>query len=439
MQSSSHNALSVAQLVNQFKSLAEMSFPDVWVEGEVSQVSNPASGHIYFTLKGDQSILRCVLFKNKRYQAACLPEEGKTLLIRGKVSVYTARCELQLIASYLEEAGEGALRREFEQLKAKLLAAGFFDQQLKKPIPRYPRNIAVVTSSTAAALQDVLSTIANRYPITNVTLFPASVQGDKAAEELTTMLNLAIETRPSVILLVRGGGSTEDLHAFNSEQLAEQIYASPIPIISGVGHETDFCIADFVADKRALTPTDAAQLATPDRHEEAKRIDELQNRLSREIQSNLANQQQNKDYLTTKLREPKLIIAAKRTAVDNFRQQMAFFLESKISKRRVQASRLISLLERLAPLNTVARLFERNYALQAATERNWQTQFTHKQQKLDIALSKLTTLSPAATLERGYAIMQTTDGKVVRDAKFINKGQLLNTRVYKGTVISEAK
>lgn len=410
----------------------------MWVEAEVGQVSMPASGHIYFTLKDDKSLLRCVLFKNKRYQAACLPEEGKTLLIRGKVSVYTQRGELQLIASYLEDAGEGALRREFELLKNKLQLAGYFEQAHKQAIPLYPRHIAIVTSASGAALQDALSTLANRYPVTKVTVFPTLVQGHAAAQEITDMLKRADqEFSPTVILLIRGGGSSEDLHAFNDEGLANQIFQSKTPIISGVGHETDFTIADFVADKRALTPTDAAILATPDGQQLQKNIQTLSRSLRRQMLAMLANRQQHKDFLMAKLVKPQSRVQHEREAIRALQQRMTQSLGSEVASAQSRLYSIQSYLERQTPLTQIARSVQAKDAMKNRLDSIWLQQHNQRNKSLTIEKSKLHTLSPLSTLNRGYAIMHRANGSIISDASTADKGELVHTRLRKGTINSE--
>ncbi len=437
MLTAAKQTLSVGELVTQFKSLAEMSFPDVWVEGEVSQVSSPTSGHIYFTLKDDSSLLRCVLFKNKRYQAVCLPEEGKTLLIRGKVSVYTQRCELQFIASYIEDAGEGALRREFELLKNKLQSQGLFEQAHKKAIPRFPQKIAVITSASAAALQDVLSTLQKRFPIATVCLCPATVQGDRAAIQIMAALDLAQAIEPDIILLVRGGGSAEDLHAFNDEQLAQHLYDCPIAVISGVGHETDFTIADFVADQRALTPTDAAVLATPDQSELSNSIAELSTRLSKLTRSKISERQQTKDYLLNRVKHPKSLISTQRQRIDGLITRLRLTTLSQLNQKANQCQSASIRLDRLEPSQQISTYMHRQKLLSAAINQMWQRHHERKQQRVNLLLSKLNTLNPLSTLDRGYAIVQNQNGHLISQTSQISETEVLNTRLASGSFQSK--
>lgn len=437
MMQSAKQALSVGELVNQFKSLAEMSFPDVWVEGEVSQASSPASGHIYFTLKEDNSLLRCVLFKNKRYQAVTLPEEGKTLLLRGKVSVYAQRCELQLVASYIEDAGEGVLRREFDLLKNKLQSEGLFEQSHKQDIPRFPKTIAMITSASAAALQDALSTIENRYPVAKVILAPATVQGDIAPTQINAALKLAMLAKPDVILLVRGGGSAEDLHAFNNEQLAHQIYDCPIPVVSGVGHETDFTIADFVADHRALTPTDAAVLVTPDRSDLNASVTSLGACLLKNLNTKIAQGQQTKDYLLTRLKHPRDQILIEKQIISSFSKRLHLVTSSQLNQKRHQYQKLTNKIERLAPLQQIIRLSYRQQELHSKINQLWRRQHERKQQRLNLLVGKLNALSPLSTIDRGYAIVQHLDGSLINKASQLAKNQVVSTRLGTGSFQSK--
>ncbi len=275
------NVLSPSQLNTLARDLLEGAFPLVWVEGELGNVSRPASGHLYFTLKDARAQVRAAMFRPKSQWLKFVPREGLRVLARGRLTLYEARGEYQLVLDHMEEAGEGALRRAFEALRARLQGEGLFDPARKRPLPAHVRRLAVITSPSGAAVRDVLSVLARRFPLLEVELLPTLVQGEAAAAQITALLRRADASgRYDAILLTRGGGSLEDLWAFNDEQLARAIAASTTPVVSAVGHETDFSLSDFAADLRAPTPSVAAELLVPDRRDLDARLRNLQRRLA---------------------------------------------------------------------------------------------------------------------------------------------------------------
>lgn len=411
-----------------------MSYADIWVEGEVSTLTTPASGHNYFTLKDRNSVLKCVLFKNKKYLSAVLPVIGERILIRGRVSVYTARGDVQLICSYIEAAGEGQLRRQFEILKKQLSAEGLFDEQHKLALPVSPRVIALITSASGAVLHDVISTLRRRYPFVMLHVYPASVQGEQAKKEILEALHYVISDAPDVLILARGGGSLEDLQVFNDEEIARALSACPIPTISAIGHETDFVITDFIADKRAPTPTGAATLATPDIQESKSILAQHHTRLNAFIRQALDTRQQQLDFTMQGLKHPKDRLALQSAKL----HQLLLRLENahQYNLRRKQQS-LALLLPRLQNRSPVSQLHEKSYRLPAL------------QQKLDHAISdtlsknkailtqcstKLHALGPLSTLGRGYAILQNRQGKIIKHAQQIEPGECFTARLHKGNL-----
>ncbi|HLT43769.1 MAG TPA: exodeoxyribonuclease VII large subunit, partial [Luteimonas sp.] len=273
--------LSPSQLNTLARGLLEDAFPLVWVEGELSSVARPSSGHLYFCLKDARAQVRCAMFRPKSTWLKFAPREGLRVLARGRLTLYEARGEYQLVLDHMEEAGEGALRRAFEELKARLQAEGLFDEARKRPLPAYVRRLAVLTSPTGAAVRDVLSVLARRFALLDVDVLPVQVQGATAAAQITAMLQRAAASgRYDVILLARGGGSLEDLWAFNDEWLARAIAASPVPVVSAIGHETDFSLSDFAADLRAPTPSAAAELLVPHADDLRRRLQSLSQRVS---------------------------------------------------------------------------------------------------------------------------------------------------------------
>ncbi|WP_083468510.1 exodeoxyribonuclease VII large subunit, partial [Stenotrophomonas pictorum] len=277
----SADILTPNQLNTLARDLLESAFPLVWVEGELGNVSRPASGHLYFTLKDARAQVRAAMFKPKSQWLKFVPREGLRVLVRGRLTLYEARGDYQLILDHMEEAGEGALRRAYDELKARLEAEGLFDPARKRALPAHVRRLAVITSPSGAAVRDVLSVLARRFPLLEVELLPSLVQGDTAAAQITSLLRKADASgRYDVILLTRGGGSLEDLWAFNDEQLARAIAASNTPVVSAVGHETDFSLTDFAADLRAPTPSVAAELLVPDQRDLTVRLRRLAQRLT---------------------------------------------------------------------------------------------------------------------------------------------------------------
>ncbi|MBW8012577.1 MAG: exodeoxyribonuclease VII large subunit [Chloroflexi bacterium] len=391
--------LTVSDLTRHLRSLLESDelLQDVWVQGEVSNLSRPKSGHMYFTLKDSTASLRCVMWRNAVSRQMYQPSDGDALEVHGNVSVYEASGQYQLYADLLRPAGEGALYQEFLRLKDKLEAEGLFDPERKRPIPAWPQTIGLITSPTGAALRDMLNTLRRRYPIVDVVLAPVTVQGEKAPQEIVSALErLNRIVRLDVILLSRGGGSIEDLWAFNAESVARAIAASAAPVISGVGHETDFTIADFTADLRAPTPTAAAELATPDQLE---------------LRAGLI---ESKDYLE---RQALTFLENLRWAFNSLYNRLN--LSSPLSQVRRDRQRLDELLRR-ADLVVAHKTELRRTHLQGLEQH-------------------LIALSPQGVLERGYAALSHVDGALVRSTKDIKPGDALEAQVSDGSFGVEVK
>jgi exodeoxyribonuclease VII large subunit len=363
---------------------------DLWVEGEVSNFSRPASGHIYFTLKDASASLRCVMWRSNVLQQKFLPRDGNAVRVHGNINIYEAGGQYQLYADIIRLAGEGALYQEFLRLKARLEEEGLFDQANKRPVPSAPGKIGIVTSPTGAALRDILNTLSRRYPLAEVILASTSVQGSEAPMGIVaalTALNQVVA--PDVILLARGGGSIEDLWAFNDEQVARAIVASPAPVITGVGHETDFTIADFASDLRAPTPTAAAELATPNRQDLLAGLQDTRQSMFLSMQESLASYRQGLNMLEGRLRQrsPRWIVMSDRQRLDEFLRR-----------------------EDLA------------YAHYLALQKS---QFNGLEQRLSA-------LSPLAVLGRGYAIVSRRNGRLVRSVRQVSPGDPLTVRVSDG-------
>jgi len=410
-------------------------FPFVWIEGELSNVAKPASGHLYFTLKDSGAQVRCAMFKPKSASLRFRPVDGMQVLLRAKVGLYEPRGEFQLVAESMEPAGEGALQREFEQLKAKLDAEGLFAQTRKRPLPRYARRIGVITSATGAAVRDVLSVLARRWPLADVEVLPVPVQGREAPPAIVKMLNKASASqRYDVLLLTRGGGSLEDLWAFNDEAVARAIHASAVPVVSAVGHEIDFSIADFVADLRAPTPSAAAELLVPDAIATTRHLQQLQQRLLTLQQRKLQAHSQRVDHLLARLQaqRPQARLAHDRERLIHLQSRLTGVLREQSQQRHTRLERLHNRLLAQHPrarLPLLARrLAEQDQRLRRAialTLERRQTSIRHIGRALHA-------VSPLATLDRGYAIMFDEAGHVLRSVATTKPGDRLTARLADG-------
>ena len=386
------DVLTPSQLNTLARSLLEDAFPLVWVEGELGNVSRPASGHLYFTLKDARAQVRGALFKPKSQWLKFVPREGLRVLARGRLTLYEARGEYQLVLDHMEEAGEGALRRSFEELKAKLAAEGLFASERKRPLPRFVRRLGVITSPTGAAVRDIVSVLGRRCPLLEVEILPVQVQGATAAAGIAGMLARAgASGRYDTLLIARGGGSLEDLWAFNDEALARAIAASPVPVVSAVGHETDFTLADFAADVRAPTPSVAAELLVPDGDELRRRVATLQARLHRQQRQQLRQAMQRADRAGLRLEAQR-----PRARLDLLCRRQADSL------RRLGAA--------------------------------WQRRLEREQSRLRGLARSLETVSPLATVARGYALLQHEDGRLIRSTAQADVGDRVEARLADGTL-----
>ena len=441
-ESSARTVYQVSELAEILRGLLEDSLPRIWVQGEISNLSRPASGHWYFTLKDDRAQIRCAMFKGANFHVRPQPKDGDQVLVRGQVTLYPARGDLQLICEHLEPAGEGALLRAFEQLKARLAAEGLFDEKLKRLLPRVPRAIGVITSATGAAVQDILTTLSRRFPLGQVYLLPVPVQGTEAAPAIVRALEDLPKKAPvDVIILARGGGSLEDLWAFNEEVVARAIRACAVPVISGVGHEIDFTIADFAADMRAPTPTAAAELVSPDVADWMRQLRRLSEELSDAISQTLIEQTERLQRTESRMQ---LLHPGRRL------NEVAPRLDE-LSLRLTQAR--IHFLERLRTRwqSVQARLHNAHPAISMRIHltqtrsmeirlRGLMTlRLQQSRASLNQAQSVLQSLSPRAVLERGYAVARTRAGVVVTDASTLATGDALEILLARGAVETEVK
>lgn len=428
---------SVSELSTAARQLLEDNFPLIWVEGEISNLAQPASGHIYFTLKDPAAQMRCAMFRMRRSLLDFEPENGQQVLVRTRVSLYEARGDFQLIIEHMEEAGDGALRREYEAMKRRLRNEGLFEASHKQAIPALPRQIGVVTSPTGAAIRDILSVLKRRFPAIPVLIYPVPVQGQGAAEKIAQAIELANNRREcDVLLLSRGGGSLEDLWAFNEERLAHAIFKSRIPVVCAVGHEVDFTIADFVADVRAPTPSAAAELLSPDRQEWLLRLTGLQRRLSGSMQNRLRQTSQRLDWLSRRLQSPGQRLARTRARVSELRQRQGSALQHLLQRRQHKLSQLQARLLQHTPAQRIAVLQERHSNLRERLHKAMQERLRYQAQKLVELSRALDAISPLATLGRGYALAQrVSDGELLRDASKVCIGEQIETRLARGKLV----
>lgn len=433
---------SVRDLVSAIRSQLEREYADVWVEGEISNYRPAESGHMYFTLKDDASQIRVVMWRAQARLLRFKPENGLQVIARGRVTVYDQRGELQLSADCLEPKGAGALQIAFEQLKAKLAAEGLFDRDRKKSIPRLPRRIGIVTSPRGAALQDMLNILRRRHESVGVLIFPAQVQGDAAAGEVATGVRYFNKAQNvDVIVVARGGGSLEDLMAFNDETLARVIAASEIPVISAVGHETDFTIADFVADMRAPTPSAAAELVIESKRLLEEQVETLQRRLARGARYQL---QQLKLRLTelaqhgafARMREA---IRRREQRVDDLTYRLAQ-AERKLIQQRVRRLDVASTRLRHLDLRLRLNYFHKQLDTHSTTINvSMRNGLAKRRARLDHLAAQLQALSPTNILERGYALVFDADGNLVKDSAQVKTGTDITASVAKGRIIATVK
>lgn len=408
--------LSVSALNRRVKDLLESEFPMVWVEGEVSNLSRPASGHVYFSLKDDRSQIRCALFRGRGRHVATDLVDGAQVLVRARLTMYEVRGDTQLVVQEVEDAGEGALRRAFEALKRKLQAEGLFEEEHKCELPVLPRRVGIVTSSTGAAIRDILATFRRRFPAIPLLLYPVSVQGERAVDEIVEALRTAADqARCDVLILARGGGSLEDLQAFNDERTARAVFDCDIPVVCGVGHETDVTICDFVADRRAPTPTAAAELVSPSAVDWLDSVTQTELRLIRRMNDRLEQASQRVDWLSRLVVHPRQQLRARAG-----RLQAAFNSLTAVARAGLQARRLafMPLAPRLLQAGPAPRLTAAANRLERLDQRARQAMTTvlgTRRQALERAAARLDSVNPLAVLGRGYAMVSDPDsGRVIK-------------------------
>lgn len=437
----SRDIYSISRLVRECRAILEGSFPLLWVEGEISNLARPASGHIYFSLKDEAAQVRCAMFRMQRQRLRFQPGNGQQVLIRARVSLYEARGEFQLIAEHMEPAGEGALRLAFEQLKEKLAQEGLFETAHKRPIPLLPKQIGLITSPSGAAIRDLLTVLGRRFPAIPIVIYPVPVQGTEAPARIIRTLQLANQRREcDLLILSRGGGSLEDLQAFNDEGVARAIHASSIPLISGVGHEIDFTIADFVADLRAPTPSAAAEHATPDQYAWRQRLKEIQLLLGTRLRQRIKSERRQLDKIENRLhrQHPRQRLQQKNQRLDELSKRL---LQAQHYGFALHARRLRDLQHRLGTQSPERKLEQLNFKtlqLRGRLHQCLSERLTQRRNQLEQYARDLHTLSPLNTLGRGYAILfRQTDGQVLRSTKQIQPGDRAKARLAEGELICE--
>ncbi|HEV2703314.1 MAG TPA: exodeoxyribonuclease VII large subunit [Steroidobacteraceae bacterium] len=418
VQAPERNVYTVTRLNREVRQLLERGLAVIWLEAELSNFSQPASGHWYFTLKDKEAQIRGAMFRQRNMNLGFTPKSGQLVLVRGRVSLYEPRGDYQMIVDQMEEAGVGALKREFERLKTQLAAEGLFAADLKRPLPAFPRRIGVITSASGAAVRDVLHILKRRYPPAQVLIYPTPVQGAAAVPSLIKALELA-STRGDcdVLIVARGGGSIEDLWSFNDEGVARAIRACRIPVVSGVGHEIDFTIADFVADVRAPTPSGAAELVVPDRQELLSTLRRIGERLMKSGRRELRTASQLLANLQHRLQRthPGVRLQHNAQRLDELEQRLRKALQARVQQQNIRLSHALT---------------EVHIRLQHALQRRVEA----SRHRLILAQQKLDAVSPLATLARGFAVVTRADGAVITDAGTVSVGDEIRTLLHRGSL-----
>lgn len=428
--------LSVSDLNSEVALMLSRSFGVLWLEGEISNFSRPASGHFYFSLKDQKAQVRCAMFRNRNLALRIKPANGMLVRVRAKIGLYEPRGEFQIIVEHMEEAGAGALQQQYEALKAKLSAAGLFEAADKKPLPKLPRSIGVITSPTGAAIRDILQVLGRRAPQIPVYIYPVAVQGKAAATQIESAIIRANSDRRCDVLIVgRGGGSIEDLWSFNESHVAQAIFDSEIPVISAVGHEVDTTIADYVADMRAATPSVAAELAVPDMVELRQQVKQKDARLVQMMQGYLYHHQQSLRLLNSRLanQRPAYRLQQQQQRLDELEQRGKRAISLYLERRQTIIRQLKTRLAVNSPKRLLADRGQTLTQLKRDLTQAMQQTLTLKQSNLALMASRLQSISPLNTLQRGYSITQdSTTGHVIQDVESTKIGQKITIRLHQG-------
>lgn len=430
------NVYTVSRLNREVRLLLERGLSVVWLQGELSNLSVPSSGHWYFSMKDRDSQLRCAMFRLKNTAVGFTPKVGQQVLVRGRVTLYEPRGDYQFIVDHLEEAGVGALKREFERLKSKLAAEGLFATESKRALPGFPRRIGVITSPSGAALRDVLHILARRFPPAAVLIYPTPVQGDAAVSSLVATIALASARREcDVLILARGGGSLEDLWCFNDERVVRAIHACSIPVVTGIGHEIDFTIADFVADARAPTPSGAAEMVVPDRNTCLEALARTLERLTACMRRELRAVASRFDgtALRLKLAHPGLRLNQQQQRLDDLEQRLTGAMRGALHSDRSRISEMFTRLLHQSPAHAVREYRLRHEALAARLSHAMTQHLSRVTHRFNMATRTLDTVSPRATLARGFAVVRrAADGRLLTDASQVGVGEVVEAELAHG-------
>jgi exodeoxyribonuclease VII large subunit len=427
---------SVSRLNHEVRMLLERGFGTIWLEAEISNLARPSSGHWYFSLKDAQAQVRCCMFRQRNMLCTFGVKDGQKVLVRARLGLYEPRGEYQLVIDHMEDAGLGALQRQFEQLAAKLSAEGLFAAERKRAIPKLPKRIGVITSPTGAAIRDILHVLARRFAAIPVLIYPVSVQGAAAAGEVCAALAAAARRAEcDVLILARGGGSLEDLWAFNEEALARAIIASPIPIVTGIGHEIDFTIADFCADVRAPTPSAAAEIVVPDAEQWLATLRRNGARLQRAWLRSMESRAQRLRWLSGRAARvsPSARLAQQSQRLDEFELRLVRCMGRLLAERRSALGELRSLLWQASPIARLQGAAARHELLFARLRAAVLGILRRSRERLSPLERTLNAVSPLATLQRGYAIVVGADGHILRDAAEAAPGSLIEARLAQGS------
>ncbi|WP_416305357.1 exodeoxyribonuclease VII large subunit [Neptunicella sp. SCSIO 80796] len=438
MASSQQNIFTISKLNRLARTILESEIGTIWVSAEISNFVKASSGHWYFTLKDNKAQIRAAMFKGNNRFIKTLPKEGEQVLVRANISLYEPRGDYQLIIEQMELGGEGQLKQQFEQLKNQLAAEGLFAQQYKQPLPEVIKRVGVITSSSGAALHDILTVLKRRSPMTEVIVYPSQVQGEAATQQIIQAIETANQRQEVDVLLVgRGGGSLEDLWCFNQESLARAIFASRLPVISAVGHEVDVTIADFVADLRAATPSAAAELVSQDQQHLQQQIDQKLTRLFQNLQQQMRGKQHQLSILNHNLQRfhPSNRLKQQAQQVDHLQLSLVNLMDKILHRKSVNCQQRINQLSQCSPVHNIVLAQRQLTSVRHQLDSNMRLLFQHKKQALAESSHLLNTLSPLTTLARGYSI-SLSDNKVVKSHNELNSGDKLTTRFVDGEVTS---
>lgn len=427
----------VSALNAEVRLLLDTSLPSLWIQGEISNLAKPASGHLYLSLKDDRAQVRCAMWRMRAQGLAFQPRNGQQILARAKVSLYEPRGDYQLIIEHMEEAGEGLLRQRLEELKLRLAAEGLFEQQRKRPIPALPRRVGIITSPSGAAVQDVLKVLRRRFPAVPALVYPVPVQGEGAAARIAEAITLA-NTRGDcdVLILTRGGGSLEDLWAFNEEPVARAIFSSRIPVISAVGHEVDVTISDLVADLRAPTPSAAAEMAVPDSESWLRHLEQNLQRLTSLAARRRQRLAEQLRFLTGRLgqRDPRQRLAQDAQKLDEMELRARRAVLTRVAGKRREFAALLARLTAASPASQLRRQAQRRQDLERRLHRSAIQQLERKDQALAGLARELNAISPLATLGRGYALVFDASGQLLREPSGLAAGDAIRAQVSGGQI-----